>query len=272
MQELAALPAAPEEELLPIRSTEFCTCYGVRITSVGPYRLFGYLSIPHGQGPFPTMISLPRYQSVVEVLTQGDSNAKRGRFITFALAARGQRNADSPYAASFPGWLSDGIEDPAHYVFRGVVADCCRAVEYLLTRPEVDRTRLVAVVANELPILTAALRPEITHVVATPSTFYAPQQHGYAEEIADVLRLRPERRPAIERTLSYFDPLFFAPRVRARTLLWGGPAVQPLADAIAGPTERHESEGSRFKNGVYEERWLARELGFDDAIVPAHWR
>src|SRR5262249_10878656 len=85
LEELAALPIAAEEELLPIRGTEFCACYGVRFTSIGPYRLFGFLSIPRGEGPFPTLLSLPRYQSVVEVLTQGDSNLKRGRYITFSL-------------------------------------------------------------------------------------------------------------------------------------------------------------------------------------------
>jgi len=272
LAELAALPVAPEEELLPIRCTELCATYGVRLTSIGPYRVFGYLSIPRGQGPFPTLLALPRYQSVVEVLAQGDSNAKRGRFLTFALAARGQRNADSPYSASFPGWLIDGIDDPSTYVFRGVVADCCRAVEYLLTRPEVDRSRLAAVVANELAILTAALRPEITHVVAQPAAFHAPRRNGHAEDIADYLRLHPERAEAVERTLAYFDPLHFAPRVRARTLLWGGPAVQPLADAFTGPVELHAAEGSRFKDGVYQEQWLAREMGIGDAILPPHWR
>jgi cephalosporin-C deacetylase-like acetyl esterase len=152
------------------------------------------------------------------------------------------------------------------------VADCCRAVDYLLTRPEVDRARLAAVVANELPILTAALRPAITHVVASPSAFYAPHRHGLVEDVADFLRLYPDRRAAVARTLAYFDPLFFVPRVRARTLLWGGPAAQPLADALAGPVELHEGEHSRFKDGVFQEQWLSRELGFADAIVPAHWR
>jgi len=72
-RELEATPMAAEEEHLPIRSTEFSDCYAVRFTSIGPYRLLGYLSIPHGDGPFPTLLHGPSYRSVVEPLPQGDA-------------------------------------------------------------------------------------------------------------------------------------------------------------------------------------------------------
>ena len=78
LQELDALPIAAEEEEIPLRSTEFCTAYAVRFTGIGPYRLFGYLSVPHGEGPFPALINLARYQSVVEVLPQGQMHRRRG--------------------------------------------------------------------------------------------------------------------------------------------------------------------------------------------------
>ena len=96
LQELDGMPIAAEEEEHPIRSTDFCTAYRVRLTSIGPYRIFGYLSIPKGEGPFPALIYLTRLQSVVEIIPQGDANEKRRRFVTFGLAARGQRNADKP--------------------------------------------------------------------------------------------------------------------------------------------------------------------------------
>ena len=51
--DLAGIPARPELELLPLRTTDFATLYSVCLTSLGPYRLFGYLSIPVGTGPFP---------------------------------------------------------------------------------------------------------------------------------------------------------------------------------------------------------------------------
>ena len=107
LAELTQLPSAPEVEEVPLRSTDFATVYGVRLTSTGPYRIFGYLSIPQGQGPFPARYFLPRYGSVSDLVPQGTSNGQRRHYVTFSISVRGQRRADSPHAASFPGQLTD---------------------------------------------------------------------------------------------------------------------------------------------------------------------
>src|SRR5262245_64098731 len=91
---LASCPARPELDLLPLRTTAFATLYTVRLTSVGPYRLFAYLSIPTGDGPFPAIYYAPNYQSALEIIPQGTANAQRSRYITFALAPHAQRNSD----------------------------------------------------------------------------------------------------------------------------------------------------------------------------------
>lgn len=287
LDDLARYPAGPETEILPLRSTAFATLYGVRLTSLGPYRLFGYLSIPTGTGPFPAIYYAPKYQSVLEIIPQGTANAQRSRYITWSLAARGQRNADMPYAAMFPGLLTDGIDDPASYVFRGIVADSVRGLEFLLTRPELDRARVV-VLGNDLALMTAALAPGATHVVTTPALFYrttelAPKTQTYPlEELNDYLRLRPERTAAVQDTLAAFDLRAFAPRVTATTLLMTGApgsaldklALQPLAGALRGPVTVYESQQSSYKDGLYVEHWMAARCGISDvpAILPEHWR
>jgi cephalosporin-C deacetylase len=284
---LAGYPARPEIELLSLRSTDFATLYSVRLTSLGPYRVFGYLSIPTGKGPFPAIFYAPKYQSVLEIIPQGISTLQRSAYITFALAGRGQRHSDTPYAASFPGLFTDGIEGPASYIFRGLVADSIRGLEYLLTRPELDALRVV-VVGNDLALISAALYPATTHVLTTPALFYrtvelASKTQTYPlEEINDYLRAFPHKATAVRQTLAYYDLQAFASRVRAATLVMAGApgslldaqSLAPLVTTLSGPVTVHESEQSSYKDGLYAERWTAERCGIADVqrILPEHWR
>ncbi len=284
---LAEYPACPEVDLLPLRSTGFATLYSVRLTSLGPYRLFGYLSVPTGPGPFPAIYYAPKYQSVLEIIPQGTANMQRSRYVTFALASRGQRTADTPYAAMFPGLLTDGIDQPESYVFRGIVADSVRGLQFLLARAELDPARVV-VVGNDVALITAALQPGATHVVSAPALFHdtaalAPRTSEYPlEEINDYLRAFPERAGAVRRTLAFYDLLAFAPRVSATTLIKAGApgavpdaeALQPVVAALRGPVTVHVSEQSSYRDGLYAERWMAAQHGIADveSILPEHWR
>ncbi|PKB82721.1 MAG: hypothetical protein BZY88_03840 [SAR202 cluster bacterium Io17-Chloro-G9] len=285
LDELASLPPAPEVGEIPLRSTEFASAYSVRLTSIGPYRIFAYLSIPRGPGPFPARLYLPRYGSVVELIPQGSANALREHYVICSIGVRGQRGADQPFAASFPGLLTTDIEDPLAYVFRGIVADCIRGLEYLVSRPEVDRGR-VAAIGNDLALMTAALCPQITHVVCTPSLFYAtsdlaPHTEAYPlEEINDYLRLYPSNLEAVHRTLSYFD-LRWAPAPEySPTLLIGGAdgelldreAFEPLLQTLGEWGEFRELEHSAFKDGLFTEEWLTKKLGLAKPVLPEHWQ
>jgi cephalosporin-C deacetylase len=187
----------------------------------------------------------------------------------------------------FPGLLTDGIEHAASYVFRGIAADSVRGLQFLLARPEVDPARVV-VVGNDLALITAALQPGATHVVAAPQLFHdtaalAARTRAYPlEEINDYLRAHPARSEDVRRTLGYYDLAAFAPRVTATTLVMAGapgavpdaPSLGPVAAALRGPVTVHASEQSSYRDGLYAERWMAEQLGIADLadILPEHWR
>lgn len=285
LNELAGYPAAPEVELLPMRCADFATMYGVRLTGVGAYRLFGYLSVPRGDGPFPAIYFAPKYQSVLEPIPQGAANFLRSRFVVFALAGRGQRLSDKPYSAGFPGLLTECIDDAHSYIFRGIAADSARGLDYLLTRDEVDAERVVSI-GNDMALVAAALQEGATHVICQPGLFVdtlamAARTGDYPlEEVNDYLNLYPERRYAVEDTLANFELSKFAERVNARTLLLAGApgsmldagGLSAVSGAIAGDVSVYESQSSSYKDGLHQEEWLAREFGFADAILPEHWR
>jgi cephalosporin-C deacetylase-like acetyl esterase len=268
-RELQRYPAVPDLEPLQMRSTDFATVYGVRLTSLGPYRIFGYYSVPVGDGPFPGLLQTPRYGSVNHV----PAYELRQRYAVLTIMHRGQRLADQPFAAAYPGLLTLSIDNPARYIYRGIVADCLRAAEFLLSRAEVDAEH-IGIVGDDLALLTAARRPGFTAVQASGLLLYrlleaSERTHAYPiEEVQDVLRAHPQNQAAMARTLALFDPLQHAPRVSARTLLTvgdpgalGGPEwLQPLAEKLQGPVEQYRLTHQGRTDHDWIDAWLAQQL------------
>ncbi len=244
--ELATIPAAPAMEASPLRSTPFSTTHQVRLTSIGPYRIFGWYSVPLGPGPFPGMFHVPGYGSVVTPAPYDD----RERYAVLTLAHRGQRLADKPFAAAYPGLLTHGIADPATYIYRGIAADVLRAAEFLFSRMEVDPAR-IGVTGNDLAIFAAARRPAFAALQVTDLLFHRIMEvrtrtDAYPiEEINDHLRMYPDQAPQVTESLSFFDPVHHAPRVTASVTLKqgdeGSPSgadwLTPLATALGGRVE-----------------------------------
>jgi cephalosporin-C deacetylase len=269
LAELDALPIAPEIDPLPIRSSDFGDTFGVKLTSIGPYRLFAYFSVPHGPGPFPAIYHAPGYASVVQV----PPYEERRRHVVLSLCARGQRLSDRPFAASFPGLLTHGIDSPQTSIYRGIVCDAMRGLDFLLSRPEVDPAR-IAIVGNDVGLLAAALRPGAAAVAMSGPLFYAaadliPTTSAYPwEEVNDYTRLYPERAAAVHGTLGYFDPLHLAGRVAAAVYLPheapGGfltaERLAPLVEALGGPITTYATTGYGYTDRLALEAWLAGQL------------
>jgi cephalosporin-C deacetylase len=258
---LAALPMRPVVERVPGRCTEDFTGYEVRLTSLGPYRIFGYLSVPTGEGPFPALLTTPRYGSVNNPPHYND----RLRFVTLTIAHRGQRTADSPYAAAYPGLLTDGITDAASFVYRGIVADCLRAAEYLTGLPEVDASR-VAVVGDDLAVLTAARRRVFAALQVTGSLLYRAGEDADADypmaEFGDHLRTHPGDADAVRRTLAYFAAERHAPAVTAAARVDIPSAESPLValgEALGAEQYLLSHEGQTDNDAA--DRWLAHRFG-----------
>lgn len=276
--ELARYDAAPELELLPLRSTDFARFYALRLTSIGPYRIFGYYSVPIGAGPFPGLLITPRYGSVNNPPHYDD----RVRYAVLALMHRGQRLADQPFAATYPGLLTLGIESPQTYIYRSIVADCLRGAEFLLGRREVDPAR-VGIVGDDLALLTAARRAQFSAARIDSLMFYrileacARSDEYPIEEINDHLRGHPERRAAVAASLAYFDPQHHAPRVTAATLLssgdpqaLGGPEwLAPLLGVLGPHAQQYRLTHEGGTDHDWLEGWLSTQLGV--APKPRLW-
>ena len=284
-KELSEIDMNSEISMIPIRSNTSSTLYSVSLVGANNYPLKGYLSIPNKEGRFPAIYFAPRNASVLEIIPQGMSNNIRDQFVIFSLACRGMRNSDNPHVSMYPGQLTENVDSVEGYIYRGIVADTLRGLDFIITRPEIDKNSLLTY-GNDIALLAAALHGAVTHVVATPGYFFdtidiAKLTNSYPlEEFNDYLRLYPDSEDNVRETLSYFNLRWHAQSISANTLIICGDSenvysksnLTPLIDNIAGKMTVKESENSAYKDGLFIQEWIADEIGDGVPILPQHWK
>ncbi len=276
--DLDQLEAHPEFEHDLLRSHDLFDTYRVRMTSLDRYVIAAWLSVPKGDGPFPAVMYTPTYMSVVTPAPY----EFRTRAITMNVISRGQRGADRPYAAAFPGHLTVGIDDPDRYIFRGVVADTIRAWEVLRNYPKVDTDRR-AMIGTDFALLVNARRPGAKAMHVTGSFWYRMKEiaagtEAYPfEEINDHLRMRPSQEKAVARTLAHFDPQYQAERITAQVLFNRDQASPNGNDAWFAPLASRLATEPTFLDMTHRgqtdydamDAWLSDELGMP--AYPRSW-
>jgi cephalosporin-C deacetylase len=273
-QELIQMEPAPECTEIPLRSNPEGKVFGLLLTSLGGYRIFAYYCVPHGKGPFPVIYRLPNYGSVVHI----PPFEERCNHISIALCHRGQRLSDEPFAASYPGLLTQGIESPQTYIYREIASDCLRVMDFLLTREEVDHRR-ISLVGGDMALWTAAMRPQAFTLFYTPSMFYKSLQkastssHYPLEEFNDYFRTFPKSMKLVETTLEYFEPMNFAPLVSISTMMMEESEGDgdDLAVAFGRKIDRCTTYHSSFRDGVRQAKWIADKLKTGEPLLPEHW-
>lgn len=240
LQQASAIPLDAEVVPDPLRSSEDTEVYQVFYTSLDRVRVAGWYCLPRQrQGRLAAVLQLPGY--IMEPPIPKD-RARKG-YAAFTAAPRGKLRSNRQVNPGYPGLLTYNMVDRNTYSYRGFYVDAWRAVDFLLSREEVDPER-IGVTGNSqgggLTIVTAAMRPEVRAAAAG-----APYLCGFVDaidlahtypyqEIADYLRLHPERRGAVEETLAYFDGINFADRIRCPIIVSIG-----LQDNICPPETGH---------------------------------
>jgi cephalosporin-C deacetylase len=279
IDELAQAPVGLVVESDSLRSTEEIRVSRVTFGSLGGVYLFGWYARPAAPGPHPGLLMLPGYSanSMPQRALAGEG------FAVLSLSVRGHNRSNDQYAPGFPGLMTDGIDSPATYGYRGVYMDCYRGLDVLRGLADVDPERVGVTGGSQggaLTLLTAALRPEV-RAAAADVPFLCAIQDAVAltssypfAEISDLLRQQPYQSEAVWRTISYFDIINFAPRITCPTLISLGlkddicppQTGYALVNALTCPKEvrvypNAAHEGGGFSHGQVKVPWLKAQLG-----------
>ena len=212
------------------RSTPRHQVYSVEMASFDGVTVRAWYIVPSRPGRYPAVLNAPGYsvaQDPQRYQTDDD-------IIYLALDVRGQGRSTDVINPGFgiPGLFGYRIDDPEHYVYKGMYLDCGRALEFLQSRPEVDTARIGVDGGSQgggLAFASAALYPDIVKACIAVSP--------YLGDFVNHMRIRDiyrgelqghiDRLPGVTwedvyRTMSYVDTVNLAHRIRCPVLMGTG--------------------------------------------------
>jgi len=279
-RDLSGVPLSLSLEADGFYSQPEWTVYRMGYNSTDGHRLFSWLSVPvRTQGEnIPALIRMPDYASVHDIIY----TPLRQHAVVMNPTYRGQRNSDSLFQASYPGLLTESIDQPEAYIMRRVFGDALRAVDALLGQSEFAPGPVALTgsgLGGALALAAAARRPIVGAVAADtplvlghPAAIEGDPTYPLAE-LVDYLRLHPDRSNAVGIATGPLDPLKFAPRVQVPVLLSLGSRDRGQCPIATGEELARllphcdlrvydgASEGGGHEHGQVRIAWLRVRLG-----------
>jgi len=205
----------------------------------------------------------------------------RGQGSSWAVGVTADREATGHPAQ--PGYMTQGILDPATYYYRRLMTDAVRAVEAVRSHPAVDASRVAVTGGSQgggLAIAAAGLVDDLVGAMTDvpflcdfPRAVTLQDKEPYGE-IGRYLKTHRDHVDQVLATLAYFDAAILAGRATAPALFSVGlmdeicppSTVYAAFNRYGGPKEIveypfNDHEGGAFFHEVAKMRWLADRLG-----------
>jgi cephalosporin-C deacetylase len=220
---------AVEPQFKLIRQDERCTdtreIYLLEMRSLGNILVRGWYMRPVKEGVYPAILHVQGYSSSLTPnnLYPGDD------MVALALNIRGHGNSRDDVDPGFPGYLLYHLDDKELYIYRGAFMDCIRAVDFLYSRDEVDKSRIAVEGGSQggaLSFATAALDNKRIDLCVPHVPFLSDFRDYFklvgwpAGEVMQFIAEHPDiSEEEVYHTLSYFDIKNLAPWIKAPVLM-----------------------------------------------------
>ncbi len=210
-----------------------------KISFAGPDggRVYAWLAKPKGEGPFPAMLVLPGAGFAAR--PRPLDHARHG-YLAIDVQIHGQ-NVDLPKYEPIPGYNDKQVYEPIDaYYYHNVHLRVVQAVNYLASRSDVEKERIVAAGGSQggrLSVVIAGLDKRIK--AAVPCIANSPNQPHLAwvakcnaakTDGMDLTEAPPMPDTADARCFAYYDPMNYAPDITCPVYFNAG-----LIDPVSPP-------------------------------------
>jgi len=212
-----------------------------KVSFAGPDggRVYAWLAKPIGPGPFPAMLVLPG--AGFNARPRPLEHARHG-YVAIDIQIHGQDVDLAGEYPKLPGYYDQQQYQPVEaYYYYKVHLRILQAVNYLLSRPDVDPRRLAVAGGSQggrLGIVAAGLDPRIRAVVSglanspnEPHLAWVDSCNGPAHSDGmDLVGAPPPDTTPKGICLAYYDPMNYAPDIHCPVYCYGG-----LIDPVSPP-------------------------------------
>ncbi len=221
--ELATIPHDPE--LAFHYSSSYSTTYRINLATVQGRRVYGYISVPIGQGPFPAVLSLPSFGSAANITKPQEYLAERGGALSMVISIH---NVD-PTQEDPNAYLPNDITDPHKMYFKMAVQASLRAVDYIFSRSDFDGQSLAVNGVSQgggLAMMLAGIDERVKLLVQSNSTHceHVGLRHNRASGFPYYIRKSrtevgtQQHEEATAQAIKYFEGIYFSKRFKGPSL------------------------------------------------------
>lgn len=276
LKELAEVEPEYKITLVPKLSGSVRNVYEVEMKSWGGETIRGYWAVPKAQGKYPVVVTYMGYAARMWA-PNANRNGDRCEFI---LSIRGQ-GLNTPYN-TYGEWMCYGLDNKAHYYYRGAFMDTIRAIDFVLSQDAVDERCVLLEGGSQGGALTLAAASLDKRVAgAAPYVPFLGDFRDYFEIVdwpgnkffAEAINLGISREQMYQ-TLTYFDLKNLTEHIECPVLMGFG-----LQDVICPPHTNFASYNSivapkrwivfpeKGHNVGFEKRWLDSREEFFQQII-----
>ncbi len=235
----------------------------------------GFFVRPIGGKNLPAVLNVPGYSSEMKAYFGLEQAA------VFHFNIRGHGNSKESVNPGFPGYLQYNLDNKEKYIYKGAYLDCVRAIDFLVTQPEINAEKIGAMGGSQGGALSfavaaldkrvKALAPDVPFLSDFPNYFKIAFWPG--NEFKDYVQTTNMSWSTLYHTLSYFDIKNLATKIECPLLMSVGlqdpicpPAINFAAynntrsvekDFVLYPSAGHSVPAS---HGELKIKWLLSKL------------